>query len=132
MPGRKSFNKILKRRTWGGVRSRIRQKFSNGDYEIGPEFLNTKDSFSYRYNGDSSRARWKLKNRVGSMKKNLSFVYCLLSGMSDTVEIEKLYGVFVPRCSLCGKKMHYRFVLVDEELVCWDCAPLEETRRGLV
>ena len=118
--------KHYKRKAWGSRRCLIRQKFAKGDYDISPDLLKAKDTWSCYYHGDSSRQRWKLKNKVKSMRRNIHWVYSLLCGMKRTEKIERLYGIFFPRCSRCGNVVAFRSVLIDKEWVCWAC---ERERR---
>lgn len=124
MKGQRTKNRFIYRRSWGSVRSRVRQRFAKENYEIEADFLRSHDSWEmHHHNMDQERARWNLKHHRDRFRKISWILESVIGyGKGDTSDLERMYGVFYPRCTKCGRKMWHIFL--EEELagLCNTCA----------
>jgi len=87
-------NRAHKRqKTWGPIRSKVRGRFSKGDYEVRSEWLKPeRDCYD---TPDIGRMRWKLKNR--NMKRseyNMFWLYVFHFRWKDQ-KLQHKYGYFI-------------------------------------
>jgi len=110
MKGQRTKNRFIYRRSWGAVRSRVRQRFAKENYDVEPGDLRAHDSWElHHYLSDQGRMRYLLREHKDRFRKIpwlLDWVIGTAHG--DTSDLERMYGMFYKRCSKCGEKL-YRF-----------------------
>jgi len=119
-----SRRKTLRRKVWGSARTRARNRFAKGDYEIEPEWLDPKDSWnSYAQYWSKREWRWMLKNQHKRWARQPDVVASVLSWMPMSEKFEEQYGIFMERCSKCHEKIGAlgRSTFVNEKWVCYRC-----------
>jgi hypothetical protein len=122
--------RYFKRRTWGRIRSKLRQRFSKGNYEVEPEYLRPEKSCYGSW--DPSRMRWQFKHHHERYAKNIPFVSALLYGMKGNKELLREYGLGFLECIQCGENEVRHIDEKDQETfgLCHFCAsPILERRR---
>lgn len=121
MSGERRKNKFIKRRSWGGIRCRLRQRFAKGQYEVGPEFLRPERT-CYNFGGDPSRVRWQMKNHPERFKKNKDNIIYFIANMRGSEWFERRFGIHFLRCRTCGEKIWHRFLDDLLDGLCNKCA----------
>lgn len=103
MRGQRRKNRFHKRCTWGSIRSRARQRFSRGDYEVEPDWLRPERTAWDTW--DASRIRWKLKNRRPRKRWSYDDIRMWLRGMHGADGLEAKYGIDTYRTVCCGARV---------------------------
>jgi len=139
MKGESRKHRYWRRRSWGANRSKVRQRFAKGDFEIEADFLRPHDSHGMWSHWDYSRMREKLERHPKRYRRTW-LVDAVLGNLKggDTSELERRFGTFYPRCAGCGKRaQNWNFFnrLYDEDAsgLCDTCARpiIEERERRL-
>jgi hypothetical protein len=122
--------RYYKRRSWGKIRSKLRQRFTKGNYEVEPEYLKPERTCWGHW--DTSRLRWKLKHHHDKYAKNIPFVSAYIYNMKGNKELLKQYGLGFVECSHCRER-EVRYIDVNDQEtfgLCLSCAsPILERRR---
>lgn len=129
MKGELRKHRYYKRRSWGRTRSKLRQRFSKGNYEVEPEYL--KPERTCWGSWDTSRMRWKLKHHHDRYAKNIPFLSGFLYNMKGSEELLKAYGLGFMPCVKCGTH-EVRYIDRDDLYtygLCHNCASPIISRR---
>jgi hypothetical protein len=107
MSGERRKHRFWKRRSWGKIRSKVRQRFSKSNFEVEPGFLRANDTWQMMSHWDSSRMREKMQLHPKRYRRVVWLIETVIVyGKGDTSKLEKIFGLFAPRCLGCRKKMH--------------------------
>lgn len=126
-------NRFIYRRSWGSVRSRIRQRFAKGNYELEPSDLRANDSWEMHHHWDKGRMREKLKLHRKRFRRLDWILSSVIGSGRGTENLERMFGFFFPRCTKCGERVWHLYI--DDEMagLCNSCArPIIEKRYQLV
>lgn len=130
MKGQRTKNRFIYRRSWGSVRSRVRQRFAKGNYEIEPDYLRANDSWELHHISDG-RLRERLKLHKDRFRKVPWILNMVIGyGKGDTSGLERMFGMFYPRCTKCGEKLWHLYLEDELAGLCNQCAaPIIQRRE---
>jgi len=122
MKGEIRKHRYYKRRSWGRIRSKLRQRFAKGNYEVEPEYL--KPERTCWSHCDNARMRWKFEHHHDRYAKNIPMVSAYLYGMKGNKELLKQYGLGFIECFKCSEREVRYIDIHDKETfgLCLACA----------